>query len=102
MELMPMCLRLERSDGTPAEEYRIFDGAIECRQIEDSCDWHRLSAEQLTDHVNRKTVVANWLTHRLGWRRLLRACVADQHLQMFGPLGDDVRRIDCPRFSAPF
>ncbi len=35
----------------------------------------RLTPEQLSIHVERNTVVAQWLERRLGWRRLLQACV---------------------------
>jgi hypothetical protein len=81
MTLIPMTLRLEARDGSASEEYRIYDGEIEVRELqptEDDWDWHRLTPEQLSDHVKRNTVVAQWLNQRLGWRRLLRACVADQ------------------------
>lgn len=82
MALIPMCLRLETPDGC-AEEYRIRDGEIEVRELQapgEESWWHRVTPEQLSDHVNHNTVVAQWLTHRLGWRRLLRACVAGQNL----------------------
>jgi hypothetical protein len=82
MALTPMCLRLESSDGQ-ANEYRIRQGTIEVRELqagENEGDWQRVTPEQLTDHVNRNTVVAQWLMRRLGWRRLLRACVTDWEL----------------------
>jgi hypothetical protein len=87
MALEHMHLRLETADGANGEEYRIYDGQIEVRQLQSSSDdewcWHRVTPEQLTAHVNAKTVVAEWLKRRLGWRRLLRACIADQDLYMF-------------------
>jgi len=83
MALTAMCLRIESPDGC-AEEYRIGEGEVEVRQlqhpIEEERRWHRLTPGELTAHVNRNTVVAQWLMRRLGWRRLLRACVADQNL----------------------
>jgi hypothetical protein len=81
MALTPMCLRLESPDGY-AEEYRIGEEEVQVRQLQYPIErgWHRLSPGELTAHVNRNTVVAQWLMRRLGWRRLLRACVADQNL----------------------
>jgi hypothetical protein len=82
MALTPMYLRLESLDGC-TEEYRIWEGEVEVREqhpVEEERGWHRLTPEELTSHVNRNTVVAQWLMRRLGWRRLLRACVADHNL----------------------
>lgn len=80
MAITPMCLRLESQDGR-AEEFRIRNGIVEVRTLEGNSDgereWQRVTPEQLTDHVNRNTAVAQWLMRRLGWRRLLRACIAD-------------------------
>jgi hypothetical protein len=96
-----MHLRLETTDGAAGEEYRIYDGHIEvrievrdlqCSSADDSSAdewcWNRVSPEELTAHVNGKTVVAEWLKRRLGWRQLLRACVSDQDIYMF----DEARR----------
>jgi hypothetical protein len=87
MPLMPMSLRLEAPDGTAMEEYRIQDGAIEVRRLgdlgHDEAGWRRLTPAQLTDHVNRKTLLAQWLERRMGWRRLLRACLGEQNLWQF-------------------
>lgn len=84
MSLTPTCLRLETPDGPTVKEYRIHNGDIETRQLKhdrtaDDCQWHRLTPEQLAEHVNRNTVVAHWLERRLGWRRLLQACVGEQN-----------------------
>lgn len=98
MVLMPMTLRLEASDGSGVEEYRIYEDSVEVRKLrcgEENDDvelaaehisdeWQRLSHEDLTAHVKTNTVVAQWLKHRLGWRRLLRACTDPQTLQEFG------------------
>jgi hypothetical protein len=87
MALEPMHLRLEAADPAEGKEYRIYDGQIEVRglqcSIEDDWCWQRVSPDELTAHVNAGTVVAEWLKRRLGWRRLLRACMAEQDLYMF-------------------
>ena len=79
-------LRLESGDGSLAKEYRIEDGIVEVRTLDPEvgsvrCSesvWWRLSPEQLSIHVERNTVVAQWLERRLGWRRLLQACVGQE------------------------
>lgn len=81
-----MRLRLESGDGSPAREYRIQDGSVEVRMLEPEgvplrraeSVWGRLTPEQLSIHVERNTVVAQWLKRRLGWRGLLQACVAQE------------------------
>lgn len=87
MAILPIHLRLEITTGS-AKEYRIRDEMIETRQLYspsgNESEWHRLTPEQLSDHVNRNTVVAQWLERRLGWRQLLRACVGEQNLCCFG------------------
>ena len=89
MPLGSMRLRLESGEGSPAREYRIEDGKVEVRTLDPDggsvrCTgsaWWRLTPEQLSIHVERNTVVAWWLERRLGWRRLLQACV-DQEPSM--------------------
>ena len=86
MSLGNMRLRLESVNGSPAKEYRIDDGNVEVRMLdpEDGSDrctgsiWSRLTPEQLSIHVERNTVVAQWLERRLGWRHLLQACVGQE------------------------
>jgi len=86
MELGSMRLRLESSDNSPVEEFRIEDGSVEVRMLDPEgvtvrrvgSIWRRLTPEQLSIHVERNTVVAQWLQRRLGWRRLLQACVAQE------------------------
>jgi hypothetical protein len=84
MLLERMRLRLESGDGSPAKEYRIEPGSVEVRVLDPEGiqragrGWWRLTPEQLSIHVERNTVVAQWLEHRLGWRRLLQACVAQE------------------------
>jgi hypothetical protein len=72
-------LRLEARNSFPAKEYRIKRGSVEVRTFDCESDhmgiWSRLTPEQLSTHVKHHTVVARWLERRLGWRRLLRACV---------------------------
>jgi hypothetical protein len=80
MALIPMSLRLEAADGSAAEEYRIYDGDVEVRKLEPLDEgarpaWYRLTPGQLSTHVQRNTVVAQWLQRRLGWRRLLQKCI---------------------------
>ena len=89
MALTPMHLRLETENGRDGEEYRIYDGRVEVRQLEsadsndDDNSWSVVSPEELTAHVNSGTPLAEWLKTRLGWRGLLRACTAEQDLYMY-------------------
>jgi len=86
MSLGSMRLRLESGDGSAAKEYRIEDGNVEGRTLDPEGGsprhtgsvWWRLTPEQLSIHVERNTVVAQWLERRLGWRRLLQACVGQE------------------------
>jgi hypothetical protein len=83
-------LRLEAADGSGIEEYRICEDGIEARNLPLSPEqpgedaWRRLSARDLAAHVQNKTIVAQWLQRRLGWRRLLRACIDPEILRDFG------------------
>ena len=87
MALRSMRLLLESGDGSPAKEYRIQDGNVEVRTLDPEggsvrsagSGWWRLTPEQLSIHVERNTVVAWWLERRLGWRRLLQACVVAEN-----------------------
>ncbi len=95
MALMPVNLRLEAADGSGIEEYRIQDGDIEVRRVQRAVergrcddDWQPLTPRQLAAHVQDNTVVAQWLRHRIGWRRLLLACSDQQTLQNFGIEGN--------------
>ena len=78
-------LRLEIEDGSTGREYRVHEGKVEVRSLQSRGEshpaegrWHRLTSQQLSIHVERNTVVARWLEHRLGWRRLLQACVGPE------------------------
>jgi hypothetical protein len=72
-------LRLESRDGSPPVEYKIEDGSVAVRRLEPAAAerWQRLTSSDLRNHVERHTVVAEWLRRRLGWRRLLRQCVEE-------------------------
>src|SRR3984893_5173157 len=78
MALRSMRLLLESGDGSPAKEYRIQDENVEVRTLDPGSVWWRLTREQLSTHVEHNTVVAWWLERRLGWRRLLQACVEQE------------------------
>jgi hypothetical protein len=74
-------LRIESSDGSPATEYRVNNGSIQVRTLASGGAngvWRTVAPFKLRGHVERNTVVAQWLQHRLGWRRLLLACVAEE------------------------
>lgn len=79
-------LRLERGDGSQVKEYRIENGIVEARTLDPNGqpdpqtggDWQALTPDQLAVHVERNTVVAQWLQRRLGWRRLLWACISQE------------------------
>jgi hypothetical protein len=82
MPLIPLTLRIQTVDGS-CEEYRITNGEIQVRQFPSSggaenAEWRKVRPAELADHVEKKTVVSQWLRQRLGWRGLLRACVSDQ------------------------
>jgi len=86
MALESMRLILESGDGSSAEEYRIEDGYVEVRMLDPEGGsvrrtgsvWWRVTPEELSVHVESNTVVAQWLERRLGWRRLLQACVGQE------------------------
>jgi hypothetical protein len=86
MESGSMRLRLELDNNSPAKEYRIEDGSVEVRMLHPEgvslrrpgSVWERLTPEELSNHVEHNTVVAQWLERRLGRRHLLRACVTQE------------------------
>jgi hypothetical protein len=82
MTLTPMSLRVEDEDGRTVAEYHIRGEEVEVRHLplstDDENEWYRLTVEDLTSHVSRNTVVSQWLMRRLGWRRLLRACIREE------------------------
>ena len=94
MALLSMNLRLEATDGSGGEEYRIHGGDVEVRKMNRSAgeadpkrfdsDWQRLTPGELAGHVHGNTVVAQWLKHRIGWRRLLLKCTDRETLREFG------------------
>jgi hypothetical protein len=78
-------LRIDLGDGCPALEYRIEDGHVDSRILGCATErsgtiealWQRLTPEQLRSHVMADTVVARWLSRRMGVHRLIRACNQD-------------------------
>jgi hypothetical protein len=75
-------LRLEPDDGSSIQEYSIEHGTVEFRTVDLNREddrtaegWHEVSPGELRYHVERGTVVAQWLERRLGWQRLLQQCV---------------------------
>ena|SRR5271165_2961932 len=82
-------LRVESDNGSPAREYRIAGDKVEVRTLDPASGlddgaenlWWRLTPQQLSTHVERNTIVAQWLERRLGWRQLLRACVGEALFQ---------------------
>ena len=78
-------LRIDPSDGCPAVEYRIADDHVDSRVLDSAAErssgikapWQRLTPEQLRSHVMADSVVARWLSRRMGVHRLIRACNQD-------------------------
>ena len=80
-------LRIDPSNGSPAVDYRIENGFVECRTLEMDAtrrstfgiekQWQRLTPEQLTSRLMADSVLLRWLRHRMGVYRLLRACNQD-------------------------
>lgn len=94
MALTPMHLRLESQDGRGGQEFRIYDGHVEVRELElrDDDFWRSMGPEELTAHVNSHDVLSEWLKKRMGWRRLLRACLGEQDLYMFDGMATSADR----------
>jgi hypothetical protein len=73
-------LRIDLNDGSPVVEYQIVDGQVERRTVITrttapiEMDWRRLTAQELTAHIMANTVVAIWLSRRMGFQPLMRAC----------------------------
>jgi hypothetical protein len=106
MLLEPVNLRLETADGSGCDEYRIQDGDIEVRRVRSAGEWsrferasrdewQRLTPRELSGHVHDNTVVAQWLRHRIGWRKLILKCADQETLSEFG-----VRQDVQDRFAA--
>jgi hypothetical protein len=74
-------LRIDPGIGSPAIDYRIENDLVERRTVEPIREgsaalekWQRLTPEELTAHVMADTIVARWLSRRMGFRWLIRAC----------------------------
>ena len=79
--LAPNILRLDPGDGSPVVDYRIDNGRVESRALGTSPgpegtekNWRQLTPEELTFHVLGGTIVARWLSRRIGIFGLIRAC----------------------------
>ena len=78
-------LRIDPGHGSPVVDYRIENGHVESRTLESVAErnaavekaWQPLTPEQLSSHVMRDTIVARWLSRRMGILPLIRACHQD-------------------------
>lgn len=91
MQYEPISLRMEAADGSATEEYRIRESNIEVRTLktprseDEHCgEWQRLTPKELTEHVQRKPALSQWLQRRIGWRRVLLACTEQEVLHELG------------------
>ena len=81
LEVNRLCI--DPGDGSPALEYRLEDDRVVSRIVEPVAGrsgdmekpWKAVTSEELSSHVTSGTVVAQWLQRRMGYRRLLRACI---------------------------
>jgi hypothetical protein len=74
-------LHIDSGDGSEAREYRINSGIVQVRTVAadgSKSVWRTLTRDKLSRHVERNTVGAQWLEHRMGWRQLLLACVGEK------------------------
>lgn len=79
-------LRIDRNDGSLVEEYRIENGKVHRRRIDTTAEastalqgqWERVTPGELTSHMTAKTVLAYWLSHKLGPDTLSRACAQNR------------------------
>jgi hypothetical protein len=75
-------LRIDRGGASTAADYRITNGCVETRNLqlaEDGRfmvekDWHRLTPEQLSSLVIANSLLAHWLTRRMGIFPTIQAC----------------------------
>lgn len=66
-------LRIPSENGSPINEYRIKNGQVEFRAlndqgkafVRDGIEWKALSGDELQLHFSLNTVVAEWLLGRL-------------------------------------
>jgi hypothetical protein len=65
-------LRIESGDGLTINDYRVHDGKLQFRLLDQSgspvpgvhSEWQELSAVEISKHTALKTVVAEWLALR--------------------------------------
>jgi hypothetical protein len=84
-------LRVDSGDGSPVVDYRIENGSVESHVVgemnseqangkersDTENGWKRLTPEELSAHVLADTVVARWLSRRMGIFPLVQACQPD-------------------------
>jgi hypothetical protein len=80
---MPVCnrLRLDPGNGFPVVDYRIENGCVETRTLEPGAgssiverQWQQVTPEELTSQVMKDTLLARWLSRRMGVFQLICAC----------------------------
>lgn len=76
-------LRIDPGNDAPGMDYRIENGCVESRMVDDEIDergssteecWQRLTPQELSCLVTANPLVARWLSRRMGIRRVIRAC----------------------------
>ena len=84
-------LHLDAGDGSPVTDYRIENGRVEFRVLENSRPadlafekWDQLTPQQLTSLVTANPVLARWLSRRMGVFHLIEACNPESYPQRTG------------------
>ena len=74
-------LHIDPNNGSPSVEYRIENGRLERRTVGAAAQggvaeaqWQPLTRQQVPSAVMASPVVARWLSSRLGFHSLIRAC----------------------------
>lgn len=73
-------LRVDAGDGSPVVDYRIENGRVECRVGDRTEGWRPLSPQQLSLQVKSRTILAHWLSRRMGVFPLVRACSEEREI----------------------
>ena len=90
-------LRIDPNDGSSVVEYRVENDGVERRTLDKSSgcmiegEWQQLTRDQLASHVMANTVVAHWLSKRLGLHALLRACTRPHSSSLSNEMRRDTR-----------
>jgi len=74
-------LRIDPGDGSPALDYRIENGRVECRVVDRTEGWRPLSPQQLSLQVKSRAILAHWLSRRMGVFPLVRACSRESDME---------------------